>query len=88
MSLISQQILKDVESLPTQLQTEALDFIQLLKQKVNKNKKITPDKDANGKEIAEIMSRIAERNHAFSDIEDPVEWQRKIRQDRPLPGRK
>jgi hypothetical protein len=25
--------------------------------------------------------------HAFRDIEDPVEWQREIRRDRPLPGR-
>jgi hypothetical protein len=24
---------------------------------------------------------------AFRDIEDPVEWQREIRKDRPLPGR-
>lgn len=24
---------------------------------------------------------------AFSDIDDPVEWQREIRKDRPLPGR-
>ena len=23
----------------------------------------------------------------FSDIKDPVEWQRQIRKDRPLPGR-
>ena len=24
---------------------------------------------------------------AFADIDDPVEWQREIRKDRPLPGR-
>lgn len=27
------------------------------------------------------------RRGAFDEIEDPVAWQREIRQDRPLPGR-
>jgi len=87
MSLISQQILEDVESLPEQLQTEALDFVQFLKQKISKKENITQDKEINGNEIALLMSKIAERGEAFKDIEDPVDWQRKVRQDRSLPGR-
>jgi hypothetical protein len=87
MSLISQQILEDVESLPEQFQTEALDFVQFLKQKISKKDKITSVERTNGSDIAQLMSKIAERGNAFSDIEDPVEWQRKVRQDRPLPGR-
>jgi len=87
MSLISQQILEDVESLPEQFQTEALDFVQFLKQKISKKEKITQVEGINGSDIAQLMSKIAERGDAFSDIEDPVEWQRKVRQDRPLPGR-
>ena len=33
------------------------------------------------------LDRLAARG-AFTDIEDPVAWQREARQDRPLPGRK
>jgi hypothetical protein len=34
----------------------------------------------------EILEKIAASN-IFADISDPVEWQRELRQDRPLPGR-
>ncbi|MCC3432260.1 MAG: hypothetical protein JGK08_20250 [Microcoleus sp. PH2017_04_SCI_O_A] len=33
-----------------------------------------------------ILEKIAASN-VFADIIDPVEWQRELRQDRPLPGR-
>lgn len=36
--------------------------------------------------IVEILEKIAE-NNVFAEISDPVEWQRDLRQDRPLPGR-
>ena len=36
--------------------------------------------------IVEILEKIAV-NNVFGDISDPVEWQRDLRQDRPLPGR-
>lgn len=36
--------------------------------------------------ISEALQKLAEMN-AFADITDPVEWQREIRKDRPLPGR-
>jgi len=36
--------------------------------------------------IVEILEKIAASN-VFADINDPVEWQRELRQDRPLPGR-
>lgn len=32
------------------------------------------------------LEALAARN-PFKDIDDPVAWQREIRQDRPLPGR-
>jgi len=32
------------------------------------------------------LEKIA-ANNVFADISDPVEWQRDLRQDRPLPGR-
>jgi hypothetical protein len=36
--------------------------------------------------MREALERLAARN-AFAEIEDPVAWQREIREDRPLPGR-
>lgn len=39
-----------------------------------------------GQRMAQALERLAAGN-AFSEIEDPVEWQREIRKDRPLPGR-
>ncbi|WP_293176700.1 MULTISPECIES: hypothetical protein [unclassified Microcoleus] len=33
-----------------------------------------------------LVEKIAASN-VFEDISDPVEWQRELRQDRPLPGR-
>lgn len=40
-----------------------------------------------GKAMAEALEKLAQSG-AFSDIEDPVAWQREIRKDRPLSGRK
>jgi hypothetical protein len=87
MSLITRQIIEDLESLPPQMQEETLDFVRFLRCKVAK---IDPEQqitEPNGKKVAEIMAEIAARGTAFQDIKDPVAWQREIRQDRPLPGR-
>ncbi|HEX8905428.1 MAG TPA: hypothetical protein VF771_11325 [Longimicrobiaceae bacterium] len=39
-----------------------------------------------GRRMAEALQGIADSG-GFPDISDPVEWQREIRRDRPLPGR-
>jgi hypothetical protein len=36
--------------------------------------------------IVEILEKIA-ANNVFAEISEPLEWQRDLRQDRPLPGR-
>ena len=41
-----------------------------------------PDREG----LKEILEKLAELN-PFSEIDDPVAWQRGIRKDRPLPGR-
>lgn len=38
-----------------------------------------------GKKMAAALTKLSNHN-AFADI-DPVDWQREIRQERPLPGR-
>ena len=45
-----------------------------------------PDATTQGQRMARALERLAATN-AFSEIEDPVDWQREIRKDRPLPGR-
>lgn len=44
------------------------------------------DTTTQGQRMARALERLAEAD-AFSHIQDPVEWQREIRKDRPLPGR-
>lgn len=39
-----------------------------------------------GRRMADALRSLAAIG-AFADIDDPVEWQREIRRDRPLPGR-
>lgn len=39
-----------------------------------------------GKRIKESLQALAGKG-TFADIKDPLEWQRRIRKDRPLPGR-
>ncbi len=39
-----------------------------------------------GKRMAAALEKLADSG-AVADIEDPVTWQRRIRQDRRLPGR-
>jgi antitoxin (DNA-binding transcriptional repressor) of toxin-antitoxin stability system len=39
-----------------------------------------------GVEMAEILDRLA-AHHPFAEIDDPVAWQREVRQDRSLPDR-
>ncbi|MHB8777255.1 MAG: hypothetical protein ACYC6R_05765 [Anaerolineales bacterium] len=36
--------------------------------------------------LKKSLEKLAKMN-VFADIKDPVEWQRQIRKDRPLPGR-
>jgi hypothetical protein len=46
----------------------------------------TMSAEARGQRMAAALERLAARR-AFSEITDPVSWQREIRQDRPLPAR-
>ena len=48
-------------------------------------RRVGKDKE-NGEKLAELFGKLADKG-AFSDIDDPVAWQRELRKDRPLPGR-
>ena len=71
MTLVA-KIMEQVKTLPPARQEEVLDFINFLCRREEERKKRI-------KESLEMGT--------FADIEDPVEWQRQIRKDRPLPGR-
>jgi hypothetical protein len=43
------------------------------------------DSATRGQRMAEVLEKLA-ANRAFSNV-DPVVWQRKVRQDRSIPGR-
>ncbi|MGD0960112.1 MAG: hypothetical protein ABSB19_09915 [Methylomonas sp.] len=86
MSTITQQIQEEMESLPPEMQEEALDFVRFLKTKLEKTGALG-QYEPNGTKAVAIMEAIAARGTAFKDIGDPTAWQREIRQDRPLPGR-
>lgn len=86
MSTITQQILEDIDSLPPEMQEEALDFVRFLKSKRPKSKSKLKENTPNGTKLARLMGEASNKN-LFSHIKDPAAWQREIRQDRPLPGR-
>jgi hypothetical protein len=86
MSTITEEIFNDLNQLPIEMQTEALDFIKFLKEKLAKTKKQPIEVSLNGSLIAQMLEQAAEKN-LFSHINDPAAWQREIRQDRPLVGR-
>ncbi len=46
-----------------------------------------PNQKQNHQRIKDAVLKLQSVN-AFKNIKDPVAWQKEIRQDRPLPGRK
>jgi len=44
------------------------------------------DKEERGRRMAEALTALAEEG-AFSEISDPVKWQRELRKERTLPNR-
>ncbi|MGR8933943.1 MAG: hypothetical protein ACU837_06075 [Gammaproteobacteria bacterium] len=87
MKAVTQQLLEDLESLPPEMQAEALDFVHFLKTKLAHSKAVTKGQTSKSREATAIMSEIAVRGTAFQDIGDPLAWQRQERLDRVLPGR-
>ena len=47
----------------------------------------TPEPRQDRTRIQELLRRLQELG-TYQGMEDPAEWQRKVRKDRPLPGRK
>jgi hypothetical protein len=80
------EIAAHARRLPEDLRIQALQFIQFLETKSVNQKDADDDKSECRKQVATILKELADLR-AFSEIEDPVQWQRTTRQDRLLPGR-
>ena len=78
---------------PVDRPDEALDALRRLWERaaaLNERPDIASDevetRRERGRRMADALEQLANRN-AFSEITDPVAWQRETRQDRPLPTR-
>ena len=67
---------------------EIADMIVGLAKKLNCNViSNSYSSQSNTEEIINIMKKVANRGTLSKSIPDPIQWQRDIRKDRPLPGR-
>ncbi|MEW5830092.1 MAG: DUF2281 domain-containing protein [Chloroflexota bacterium] len=80
-----EQIEKQLRVLPPEKQGEVLDFITFLQERTRSAQSI-PAESERKKHIKQALATLAKMG-TFANITDPVEWQRQIRKDRPLPGR-
>ncbi len=76
---------KNAAQLPPDKQVEVLDFISFLRQRQYPSKMLGSNIERM-QSIKKSLKALANM-HVFNDIHDPIEWQRSLRQDRPLPGR-
>lgn len=79
------ELLAKVQALPPERQAEVMDFVDFL---ATRPPAAIPRSDAppNGAAMAEIFAQLAALG-VGNDFGDPVEWQKSVRADRPLPGR-
>jgi len=80
-----EQIQQQARQLPPEKQGEVLDFIAFLQQRAQ-NARSSQMEAERGKRLKKALLKLAEMG-TFAHIQDPVEWQRQVRKDRPLPGR-
>ena len=82
---LAQIIQQHVDSLPQYQQAEVLDFVLFLEQKKQCGLNVLND-DERRQKLADSLHQLAQ-SAAFSEVKDPVAWQKAIREDKPLFGR-
>lgn len=75
---VAEMIIHKVEALPVAEQRQVLDFVKSLEKH--------PRKQSDGARMARVLEKLAKLN-PMPEVDDPVAWQRDIREDRALPGR-
>lgn len=81
---LMEQIQKRLSKLPPEKQREVLDFVAFLQLRPYKLPESTTELKR-GRKIKELLNQLGAMK-TFSEITDPVTWQRNIRKDRPMPG--
>lgn len=79
----AKKIFHHVKQFPEPVQCEVLDIVLSLHHRSAVHTNITENERR--KILREVMLRLQE-SRVFSEIENPVMWQRDIRRDRHLPG--
>jgi hypothetical protein len=82
---LMEQIQKRLSKLSPDKLRQVLDFVAFLQLRPHKLPEPTTDVKR-GKRIKELLVQLGTMK-VFSDISDPVAWERNTRKDRPLPGR-
>jgi hypothetical protein len=82
---LMEQIQEQMKQLPPEKQTEVLDFVTFLQGQTHSAQTVFAEEQRK-KRLKKAFETLAELG-TFADIADPVEWQRQLRKDRPLPGR-
>jgi len=80
-----EEIQQLVTHLPPDKQSEVLDFVSFLRERTRAAQPVSAG--VNRKERLKNAFTVLAELGTFADIANPVEWQRQIRKDRPLPGR-
>jgi hypothetical protein len=78
-------IQNQIQQLPPEKQAEVLDFATFLQERAQKLLPASSDTERTER-LRRAFAALAEMK-TFANITDPIEWQRQIRKDRPLPGR-
>ncbi len=82
---LMEQIQKRLSKLPPDKQREVLDFVTFLQLRPYKLSEPTVEAKRSRK-IKELLNQLGTMK-TFSEIANPVSWQRNMRKDRSLPGR-
>ena len=82
---LAEQIQQQLSTLSPEKQSEVLDFVTFLQGRAQSAQTAFAE-EKRKKRLKKAFETLAELG-TFADITDPVEWQRQIRKDRPLPGR-
>jgi hypothetical protein len=79
-------IQNQIQQLPPEKQVEVLDFATFLQERAQKPLPVASSDTERTQRLRNAFAALAEMK-TFSNITDPVEWQRQIRKDKLLPGR-
>ena len=81
----NEQIQKDIAELSFDKQKEVVDFILFLRQRQQSTITVPEADEKRVQGIKKSLQKLS-KMRLFTDIDHPVDWQRNLRQDRPLPG--